>query len=150
MFLAGATVHQIAEKLTIPIGSVKAKAYRERWPSLRERVKPVVTEIRMTKTRAYAEGVNEGMEQEGRKIRTLLSKAVHRQAERIADADPETLRDELDVAQVIAKAATSAQIIHGWDRESASISVRTQVLAQLEQGDAEVVVSQDDTSAGGG
>ena len=73
-----------------------------------------------------------------------------RQVERLADTPTDCLRDEVELATALAKSATTAQIVHGWDRESASISVRTQVLAQLEQGDAEVVVNQEDASAGGG
>jgi hypothetical protein len=102
---------------------------------------PKIIEARVTTTKAYASGLADGMEQEGREIRKLLSKAVHRQVERVGQADPETLRDEMDVATVLQKAAAVASTVHGWDRESVTSTVRIGAMGQLDdQGEGENAV----------
>lgn len=133
IFLAGHSVAKVSEMTGIPIGTVKAYAYRHRWDSIRAKTLPKILEARITTTKAYATGLHDGIEQEGRKVRTLLSKAVSRQVERIADADPETLRDELDVATILQKAAGVASTTYGWDRESVSTSVRIGAMGEVDE-----------------
>ena len=141
LYLAGNSAPKVAELTGIPLGSVKAYAYRHRWDSIRQRALPKIIEARVTTTKAYASGLADGMEQEGREIRKLLSKAVHRQVERVGQADPETLRDEMDVATVLQKAAAVASTVHGWDRESVTSTVRIGAMGQLDdQGEGENAV----------
>lgn len=124
LYCAGHSTAKIGEMLGIPVGTVKAYAYRHRWDAVRQRAKPVLLEARITTTKAYASGREDGMEEEGRKVRRLLSRAVCRQMERMVETTPETLRDEMDVAAVLAKAAGVATTTYGWDRESITSTVR--------------------------
>ena len=141
LFLGGASVHQISEKLAIPLGSVKARAYRDRWVEVRNRAKPLAAEIRMTTTRAFLEGRNDGMEERGRKLRQNLSKAIHDQLERLPSYAPETLRDELDIGVVLKNASGVAATVHGWDRESVTSTVRVGAMGGLDEpGDGEMPV----------
>lgn len=132
LFISGHSTGKVAEITGIPIGTVKAYAYRHRWDSIRAKAKVTLADTRITVTKAFLDGKAEGMEEEGRKVRKLLSKAVSRQVERIADADPETLRDELDVATILQKAAGVASTTYGWDRESVSTSVRIGAMGEVD------------------
>lgn len=128
MYAKGETLQEISQKLGIPLGSLKVKAWRHKWDGMRVRTLTAV----VTETKAFQRQGNEGLEERGRKIRTTLSKAIERQAGRLADQPTECLRDELDLASAIGKAAAAASLIHGWDRESISTSVRIGAMGEVD------------------
>lgn len=144
LFLQGASQAQIAESLGVRENTIKTWAHRYHWPTVKRSVKPILQTLVLTEQTRVSAGIQAGLEEEGRQLRKSLSMDLQRTAGRLSGqwASPDSIREELERAQVVRQVAAVASQVYGWDRESITSTVRVGAMGEEEIGEGEVPLVQ--------